>query len=965
MKKLLLTSFILIISVHIAPLANADSPAFAWEGINLDEKLPFMPDAKTGKLENGLTYYVLKNESPRNRAFIRLVVNAGSVLEEEDERGLAHFVEHMAFNGTSRFPEQALIDYMRSLGMRFGADLNAFTSFDETVYILETPTVKGKDGKKTIPVKALEIFDDWTHTVLFNEKDVDEERAIILEEKRTRSGVQERLFEAVYPFIFEGSRYAARLPIGIVEVISGAPASKLKGFYEKWYKPENMAIIIVGDFDADALAESLPSIFTAEKNEKPFTRPVYNLPPPENKAPRIKVWKDGELSNTFINIYYKMNYEPNEGDMRTSLRRLVDGLADSIITERFETRALEPDAPFTSGGMGISRLSNTAQSFVLAASPKDGRETETINALLAEKERLLRYGFTRNELERAKKSFASIYERYYNERGKQPSSNYLREFTEHFLNNVEAPGIEWEYQALKTYMPLITVEALNERLQEYFAWEDVTAFVAGNTAAALPADAEIAALIENAPLMAVLPPDDAEFDDGFLDQTPAKGSIVKEIADKPSGSKILTLSNGAKVALRPTDNKDDDITLYALAKGGTGNVPKDDIITARLAQDIAAGSGIGKWKTQELSKKLSGKQVSIGFSPTTFTRNFSGNSNMASLRTLFELIYLNFTEPRLDMDALKIVQEAWETGLKTRDDNPENVFQDEITKFIYGESPYFNPLRIEDLSKIDIQKARNFIAAALNPPDWTFVFTGNIDEAVLKPLIETYIASIPVQKDSAYSMKDYPELDIARPENESREIRKGKDNRSLVFISRFMPEAFVLKQALAANVLSEYLDIILTNEIREKKGGVYSIYADVSLSALPPRKNPKGAAKAAAPLGELSLEVFFICDPARVDELSAAVNAVLDGIAAGIIDNDTFTKARFALIQNLEESLQSNLYIARSMCNYAVVFQMPMGTVFRRDKEYQKIKEKDVQAVMRRILGAGEVKAVLVPESGG
>ncbi|MDR0540011.1 MAG: insulinase family protein [Spirochaetaceae bacterium] len=923
-----------------------------------NEKTPFMPNAKTGRLENGLTYYMLENKMPQNRAFIRLVVKAGSVLETEDERGLAHFVEHMAFNGTERFPEQALINYMRSLGMRFGADLNAYTSFDETVYMLETPT-ELSGGKKTIPRKALEIFDDWTYAILFNEKDVDDERAVILEEKRTRTGVQERLVEAYYPLLYAGSRYAERLPIGLAGVISGAPASRLKDFYTKWYKPENMALVIVGDFDVNVLLEQLPALFTAKKNAAPFTRPLYSLPPPEEKALRVKVWQDGELTSTHIMIHSRMDWLGNNEDMRTYHRRITDNLIDFVMSERFNALALDSASPFTDAGAGISNLTSTSEMYTLSASPKNGREKETITALLAEKERLVRFGVTQSELTRAKKEMLSAFGRAYNERDKRPSSNYIREFTEHFLNNVEAPGIEWEYNAVQHILNDISVDVLNERARQYFSYDDVTAFVCGNTSAAIPAEAEIAALIQNAPLMAVSAPEDAEFDADLLDTLPEPGRIVKERYDKASGAATFELSNGARVILRPTVNKDDDITLFALAKGGTANVPESVIISARLASDIAAGSGIGRWKPAELAKKLSGKTVSVSpLSPSSFMRTISGNSNRASLDTLFELIYLNFTAPRMDNDALNLVKETWITGLKSRDDNPENVFHDELTRLMYSESPYFNPLRTEDISKIDIQAARLFIESALNPADWTFVFTGNIDNNRLRPLIETYIASIPQKTHTPYSMSGYPGIELRRPQETAREIRKGADDKSIVFLSRIVPAQFELKQALAANVLNEYFDIILTEEIREKLGGVYSIYANVALSPIPPRYDPKNPK---TPAGELSLEVFFICDPKRADELTGAVNAALQAFADGTVNEDAFGKARLALIQNLEESLQQNMYVARTLANYALIFGLPLRTVYERDKLYPKITFSAARSLLQRLLAADEVKAVLLP----
>ncbi|MDR2491340.1 MAG: insulinase family protein [Spirochaetaceae bacterium] len=959
MKKNLLFVYLLLICGIIF------AQPFPAGGMKAKDKVPFMPKAKMGVLKNGLTYYVLENKMPAGRAFINLAVNAGSVLEEENERGLAHFVEHMAFNGTARFPESALIDYMRSLGMRFGADLNAYTSYDETVYTIETPTETGADGKKIIPRKALEIFDDWTYTILFNEKDVDDERNVILEEKRTRSGVSERLQEVYFPLLFAGSRYAERSPIGLEEVITGAPAARLKAFYEKWYRPDNMAVIIAGDFDAESLAASLEDLFTAPVPPKKPVRPAIKLPEPKKNNIAAKVWTDSELTSRLVYIHYKQKWSEPGGDFATYRRRIQDSLIRHIVSERFDELVLQPQSPFTSAGASLSHPTNMSEFYTFMASAKDGRIEDSLAALIREKESVMRYGFVEGELDRAKKSLLTSFDRFYNERDKRASSRYIDEFLDHFLRKIEAPGIEWEYAAVQHLLREINVKDLAARAKEYFAYNDVIVFITAPVSeeTSLPSEDAVKTLVRSAPSLVIEKPSDS-FDDGsFLTKEPSQGAVIAEKPEEASGTTSLELSNGARIILRPTDNKDDDITLYAIARGGTANVPERDVMPARFAADIMAGSGMGKWKINALSKKLSGTAASLSFSTASFTRTFQGNANRAGLETMFQMLYLSFTEPRIDEDALLIVKDMWKAHLLTRAENPENVFSDELTKILYGGSPHFMPITVDDISKINISVARNFIESALNPTDWTFVFTGNINTNTLKPLIETYISSIPVKNKTVYRLDRYPDIEIKRPGTERRELHKGKDNKSLVYISRIVPKQFSITTALAANVLTDYLDIILNERIREKLGGVYSISANVGLSPIPPRKPPNNTE--GAQYGEMAMEISFVCDPKRVEELTAAVDTAVKEIADGDVNADSFKKARYALIRGLEESLQSNVYVARILANYSRLFNLDLKVVYERDTLYAAIQESDIQEIMRCLLQADELKMIMYPEGQG
>ncbi|MDR2602066.1 MAG: insulinase family protein [Spirochaetaceae bacterium] len=942
-----------------------------FDGANLNQKIPLAPSALHGVLDNGLTYYLLENKMPEGRAFLRLVVKAGSAMETEEEQGLAHFVEHMAFNGTERFPESALVDYMRSLGMRFGADLNAYTSFNETVYMLEVPCEINSDGKKTVPLKALEIFDDWTRAVLFNEKDVEEERSVILEEKRMRSGSGARLQEVYFPILFEGSPYANRLPIGKMEVVQNAPPSLLKSFYKKWYAPSSMAVIAVGDFDGEILLNTIKDVFKAPKPAKPPKIKPAPLPPPKKNKTAVHIWKDEEAASAQARILYKQKWRNQKNTVKNYRTHIIDNMASSIINRRLSNISINPSASFTYAGASLTRPVSAASFFAFSAQAKDGRLTDAVKALLAEKEAIIRYGFTESEIETAKTAMLSDFERFYAERSKMSSSAYVNEFTQHFLYDIEAPGIEWEYKAVNKLLPDISQKDINKRAASYFKYNDVLIFISAPLGEEnLPAQEEIEFIAKNPGLLEVNQPQEYDVSEDLLDagviekgeivlETEHEGLILKGeggVEKKIYASQTLDLSNGARVILQKTDNKDDDITLYAIAKGGSGSVKEEDSVSARLAAEIVSSSGLGKWSLSRLVKKLTGKQVSISWNVSAFMRSISGDSNNLNLETLFQLIYLYFTSFRLDEDAVVMVKDAWTVNLKSQNEDPETFFGNEIAKIMYGNNAHLRPLEISDLSLLDIEAARNFVKEAMNPKDWVFVFTGNIDYDKIKEFIKQYIASIPEREESVVPMNDYPKLNIQRPSGETHSLSKGKEEKSLVFLSRSVSRQFDLKTALAANMLGGCLDIILTSAIREKLGGVYSISVNCGLTPISYYKDGEEGS------GELSLEVFFACAPERTEELKSAVEEALKNAASGGAETADWEKARLALIRGLEKSLQSNAYVSRGVGNFSLIFNLDISTFYTRDKIYSNIEIEEALEVLKSLLACEGVSVIMNPQ---
>jgi zinc protease len=583
---------LLIIALIAACATQADSRIYNSAG-NAGDPVPLAQNVRMGTLPNGLRYYLLANAKPENRAYLALAVNAGSVLEKDDERGLAHFVEHMAFNGTSHFPERDLINYLRSLGMRFGADVNAHTSYDETVYEIETPVETDGNGVKRVPEKAMQIMDDWTHTVLFNPKDVDEERPIILEERRVHLGAMERIREKMLPILFQGSQYADRRTIGLPEIIENAPAEKLAHFYKTWYRPDNMAIIIAGDFDADALEASLSAYFTAPAPDSPLDRPKFDLEKPKKGRLDVEIFTDSELPYTAAFFYYKRQPKARGATLADYHESLVDYLVSLMLRERFDDQLDKPETPYAGASGYNQRYGFSSRYYVIGVQAKTGSAENAVKAVLFEKEKMERYGFTDAELERAKQETLSALEAQSAEKDRRNSSAYVGDFTNHFLKGEVNPDIEWEFNTAQKLLPRITAKDIADAAKNYFSENDLAVFLLAPESEPLPSADQVKKMVADAKKQRIEKPNSQAVDADLVKNKPAPGAITEETVDNDTGALVWRLSNGARVVLKPTANQNDEIALYAVARGGVTSVKENEIAPARFASDMLSASGAG------------------------------------------------------------------------------------------------------------------------------------------------------------------------------------------------------------------------------------------------------------------------------------------------------------------------------------------------------------------------------------
>jgi len=750
----------------------------------------------------------------------------------------------------------------------------------------------------------------------------------------------------MYPVLFRGSPYAERLPIGLPEIIENAPAERLKGFYKKWYRPENMAIIIAGDFDAASLEASLEQHFPIhEKSDGAFTRPRYNLSEPEKGSLHSLVLTDSELTRSRVDLYWKRKAEPRRQDLAYYREGLIDYLADSMLSLRFNEETTKPETPYVYAGAGMANYGYSSRFYVLMAQAKTSSVRDSLKDLLLVRESLSRFGFTQGETDTAKASILSYLEQQVSEKDRQPSDGYVNQFTRNFIDGDTVPDVEWELQAVQKLLPGITLKEINAAVKNYFSDDDLTVIITAPEAEkdSLPNDDEIKTMVTESRRAKIAPPAVSKPQGELLPNTPEPGTIVSETADSETGAVRWKLGNGAEVILKQTNNKNSEISFYAQARGGTLSASDEDAVSVTLAADMLNVSGLGSYSLTDLTKMLSDKQVSVSFWMQNYLRGFRGSAAVKDIKTLFEMLYLGFTQPRFDPDAIKALLDRRRSTMAFQENDPNVVFGREITRTVNG-NPRFFPLEPADLDKADPDRAQAFVRGCLNPGDYTFVFTGNIDLPQLRSLVGTYLASIP----GSQTFNQWSEMDPQRPSDTAKEIRKGKEERSTVYMGWFAPKPYSEEKAAAVAALSGYLDIRLTEQIRETLGGVYSISSWVSLSPIP--------------RGELSGGVYFACDPKRAEELSAAVKEELDKVVQGNIDPDIFRKAIEALIKDQETSVQNNGYIAQSYANSAVIYNSPLSRLDNRPALYRALTPADIQQAETELLAGSFVRLILYPE---
>jgi len=812
----------------------------------LDQTLPVDPRITVGQLPNGLRYWIRVNKEPKNRAELRLVVNAGSVLEDEDQRGLAHVVEHLAFNGSTHFPQQKLVDFMQSIGMRFGPDLNAFTGLDETIYLLKVPT----DSPEIMGTSFL-ILEDWAHGVTFDPKAVDKERGIIVEEWRLGQGADERLREKQFPILLRGSRYADRDPIGKKEVIETFPVETLKRFYRTWYRPDLMAVIAVGDFDKARIEELIKKHF-APLAVPPGAPPRPAYPVPDHEDTLFAIAADKEAENNIVAVYHKLPLAAQDkaGDYR---RMLVERLFNAMLNSRLVEITQKPDPPFLGAVSSRGRFVGSKDVYVLSALVGDGGVARGLRALYSEGEKVARFGFTATELERQKSEMMRYFERAVVQRETEDTSALAEEFTRAFLEGEPTPGIQVEYDLHKQFMPGITLEETNALAREWMTPRDrvITVSVPEKPGVAVPTEAELRAALEEVKTAELAAYEDRTTEAPLLAEPPAPGTIVGERAIDAVGVTEWTLSNGARVILKPTTFKEDEILFRAISAGGISLADDENLIPANTADQVVPSGGLGAFSAVDLQKKLAGKAVTVRPLINELEEGLSGTASPRDAETLFELIYMTFTAPRADPAVFDSLKSQWKTYLENRTKSPETVFTDTLRTTLQRDQPRFRPMTVDEIPKMSLEKSLAFYRDRFaDASDFTFIFVGTFDPAALRPLVERYLASLP----SLRRQETWRDWRVEPPEGVvKREVVKGVEPKSLAAIVFSGPFEYTAPNRVAIRASADILENRLRKLLREKVSGTYDVAVTPTYGRIPRE--------------EFRMGIDLGADPARIDGL--------------------------------------------------------------------------------------------------
>jgi zinc protease len=848
-----------------------------------------------GTLSNGLTYYVRRNAEPRTRAELRLVVNAGSVLEDDDQRGLAHFLEHMAFNGTRRFEKHEIVDYLERVGMRFGPDVNAYTSFDETVYMLQLPT----DSAGVLDT-GLQILRDWASGITLDSAEVELERGVVMEEWRLSRGAGGRVSDRQFPFLFAGSRYADRLPIGDTAVLRHAPVAALRRFYERWYRPELMAIVAVGDFDPREMEAKI----RAEFGEIPgyasrMHRPETTLPFPDST--RYMVTVDPELPRGQVSINWMIPDRPDTSAMDVR-RGIIEGIYAGMLGDRLNEMSLRPGAPFLDVGSYQGGSLRPLETFVLNASVAEGGAERGLAALTAEVERAARHGFTAAELEREKAELLRLWEQIYAERARTTSGQFAGQYAEHFLRAGVLRSVEDEHALQTAFIPAVTLDDVNEAARRFAAYRDRVVLASGPSREGLapPTEARLAFVADSAARSDLEPYTETLSDAPLLARTPVPGRIVAVDSVTEVGVIRWTLSNGARVVLKPTDFKDDEILFAATSRGGLSLLPDSLYRYGQTATAAVQLGGVGELSLTDLQKRLTGKAASVGANVSEYSEGMNGYAAPRDAETLFQLVHLYFTQPRRDTASWTAYLQRGREALRNRGVTPESAFGDTLSAILSQRHPRTRPFSTATFDSLDIDRSlaiyRDRFADA---GDFTFYFVGRFDADSLRPLAETYLASLP----SSGRQETWRDVGIRPPGGVvQRTVRRGVEPKARTALVFTGPAEFSREASAEMGGLAQALELRLRERLREDLGGTYGVGVSGSVER--------------DPWARYSFIVNFGSAPERVEELTGVVFAVIDSVRAAGPSQADVDKVREASRRERETALRENDFWIGRLLSY-------------------------------------------------
>jgi zinc protease len=937
MKALTRLPALLAAALLILPLAAEAQQ----RQMDANTKLPLDPQVIAGTLPNGLRYFVRQNAKPEQRAELRLVVNAGSILEDDDQLGLAHLVEHMAFNGTRNFAKQELVDYLESIGMRFGPDLNAYTSFDETVYMLMVPT----DSAKMVRT-AFQILEDWAWGVTMDGEEIDKERGVVIEEWRRGQGAGMRMQQRQFPILFHASRYAERLPIGKPEILQSFEHETLRRFYREWYRPDLMAVVAVGDFDPQQIVLLIEEHFgRIPAPDKARPRPQAAVP--DHAETLFAIATDREATGSNVSIYFKRP-EVEEGTLGAYRRQLVERLYNGMLNRRFFELTQEAEPPFLGASSGGGRIVRARSLYFLGAGAQEGQIERALEALLTEAERVQRFGFTASELQRQKADLQRSFERAFAERENTESARLAADYVRHYLQDAAVPGIEIEAQLAQALIPGITVEEVNRVARELITDGNRVVMVSApeKEGVRVPTEAELAAVFRAVAAKEIAAYEETVSDEPLLAVVPAPRPVTAEKTIAEIGVQEWTLANGARVVLKQTDFKADEILFRAFAPGGASLMPDAQALSAMLAGNVIGVSGVGSFRQTELENKLAGKAVRV--SPFFFDleHGLAGSASPRDVETLFQLAHLYFTAPRADSAAFASLTGRIRASLQNQGASPEQAFRDTFQVTFSQHHPRALPLTAERMNEVDLGTVMRFYRERFaDASGFTFVFVGSIDPAELRALSERYLATLP----AAGRTEQWRDTGVRPPAGVvEKVVRRGIEEKSQTRITFSGPFEYSRENQYALGSMVDVLDIRLRETLREEMSGVYGVQVSGSGS-----RDPRP---------EFQVTIAFTADPERLEELVAAAFEQIALLQRNGADEKDLAKVRETQRRSRETNLKQNGYwLGQLAARYR------MGTDPREILSYEQLIDtldsKMVQEAARTYLPANNyVRVSLYPE---
>ena len=887
--------------------------------------LPTDPNVRIGKLDNGLTYYIRHNALPEKQADFYIAQKVGSILEEDNQRGLAHFLEHMCFNGTTNFPGNALREYLESIGVKFGTNLNAYTAIDETVYNIDNVPVI-RDG---IIDSCLLILHDWADDLTLDPKEIDKERGVIHEEWRTRTGAMMRMYDTIFPKMFAGSKYAYRLPIGSMDIIDNFPYQDLRDYYEKWYRPDLQGIVVVGDVDVDAIEAQIKKLF-ADVPAQPNAAKREYYPVNDNKEPIVLIARDKEQPHIQAIIFNKHEATPDseKGNMDYLIQDYAIDLINNMLNARLNELLQAANPPYIYAGTydGDFFVAKTKQAFTGIVVCKEDAVENGITTLVREMERARQFGFTESEYQRARAEYLRNMESDYNERDTRRNEEYIDEYVRHFLDNEPIPGIENEYAIINQIAPAIPVQALNQMMQMLITDTNQVVAIFGPEKEELkmPTEEAIKKILKDVKAEKLTPYVDKVSDEPLMKEAPKGGKIISEQKDDVFGTTMLTLSNGVKVIIKKTDFKADEITMKGVSLGGSSLFPNSEIININGLDAVSAG-GLGNFSAVDLEKVLAGKRASVSYGIGDKTETVNGYCSPKDFETMMQLTYLTFTAPRRDDEAFASYKNRNKAALLNQEMNPNVAFSDSITFALQMGHPRTIRMKADMIDNMDYNKILAMYQDRYkDASDFTFILVGNVDVESMKPLIAEYLGALPAinRKESFKDNK----IEYRKGVYKNEFVREQETAKASNFVSFIGTCKYDLKNSILQDMTCQIMDLVYTEKVREDEGGTYGVYVGGNLS-----KYPKEIA---------GIQIVFDTAPSKREKLMKIIFAEIERISKEGPSEANLNKVKEFMLKKHAEDLKENSYWMESIDEYLFTGMNPI-------KDYEQtvnsITAKDIQ----------------------